>query len=132
MSKIVKITESEIVDLVKKIVKEHKATTRRKTIKEDEYSGGGKFSITHAGSPITQIMITVGSNDDDDDGEDVSFTIEFDEKGNGVITDFFNYSDTIDDEEAKTYVQQMLAKGALRNAPDFISFDPETGEIHQY
>ena len=35
----------------------------------------------------------------------------------------------IDDDEVKSYMESMLANGALRNAPDFISFDPETGEL---
>lgn len=127
MSKVVKITESEIINLVKKVIKEQKSATRRKTIKEDEYSDSGKFSITHAGVPVNQIMISVESTEDED--VDVSFTIEFNDEQTGVIVDMFNYSEIIDDEEVKRYVENMLANGALRNAPDFISFDPETGEL---
>jgi hydrogenase maturation factor len=129
MSKIVKITESEIVDLVKKIVKEQKATTRRKTIKEDEDSMG-KYIITHAGVPVNQIMISVELADGSGDG-DVNFTIDL----NGekpVIVDMTNYSEDIDDEEVKAHVERMIENGAIRNAPDFISFDIETGELNDY
>jgi hydrogenase maturation factor len=129
MSKIVKITESEIVDLVKKIVKEQKATTRRKTIKEDEDSMG-KYIITHAGVPVNQIMISVELADGSGD-EDVNFTIDL----NGekpVIVDMTNYSEDIDDEEVKAHVERMIENGAIRNAPDFISFDIETGELNDY
>jgi hydrogenase maturation factor len=129
MSKIVKITESEIVDLVKKIVKEQKATTRRKTIKEDEDSMG-KYIITHAGVPVNQIMISVELADGSGDG-DVNFTIDL----NGekpVIVDMTNWDEEIDDEEVKAHVERMIENGAIRNAPDFISFDIETGELNDY
>jgi hypothetical protein len=129
MSKIVKITESEIVDLVKKIVKEQKATTRRKTIKEDEDSMG-KFTITHAGVPVNQVMISVELADGSGDG-DVSFTIDFN-GDNPVIVDMTNWSEDIDDEEVKAYVKRMIENGALRNTPDFISFDLDSGEVTVY
>jgi hypothetical protein len=125
MSKVVKITESEIINLVKKVIKEQSAT-RRKTINEGDFSDG-KFRISHAGVPVNQIMVSVESSGIDDG--DASFTIEFDGEGNGTIVDFFNYSEEIDDDEVKSYMESMLANGALRNAPDFISFDPETGEL---
>jgi aspartyl aminopeptidase len=130
MSKVVKITESEIINLVKKVIKEQKSATRRKTIKEDEYSDSGKFSITHAGVPVNQVMISVELADGEGDG-DVSFTIDLSGE-KPVIIDMTNYSEDIDDEEVKAHVERMIENGALRNTPDFVSFDIETGELNDY
>ena len=129
MSKIVKITESEIVNLVKKIVNEEKASTRRKTIKEDEDSMD-KFNITQVGTPVRRIMVSVMSTEDED--ADAVFTLEFNNKGELNIVDFYNHSFEIDDEEVKRYMQSMIDKGAFSMAPNFISFDHKTGEIHNY
>jgi aspartyl aminopeptidase len=49
-----------------------------------------------------------------------------------VIIDMTNYSEDIDDEEVKAHVERMIENGALRNTPDFVSFDIETGELNDY
>jgi hypothetical protein len=46
-----------------------------------------------------------------------------------MIVDFDNQSyGEIDDEEVKKYMESMIESGEL-NVPDFISFDPKTGQI---
>jgi hypothetical protein len=62
---------------------------------------------------------------------DVTFTIDISGE-KPVIVDMFNYSDKINDEEVKAYVEHMIENGGLKNVPDFISFDVETGEVHVY
>jgi|LakMenEpi03Aug12_release.lakeMendotaPanAssembly.Ray.scaffolds.fasta_scaffold342273_2 hypothetical protein len=115
MSKIVKLTESDIANLVKRV------------LKEDEDSMG-KFSIVHAGVPVNQIMVSIEASGVH---SDVTFTIDISGE-KPVIVDMFNYSDKINDEEVKAYVEHMIENGGLKNVPDFISFDVETGEVHVY
>ena len=53
MSKIVRISESEIVRLVKKIVKEQKYTAGRKPIKEDEDEQRDREKIQREGERLS-------------------------------------------------------------------------------
>jgi hypothetical protein len=145
MSKIVKITESEIVDLVKKIVKEQKATTRRKTIKEDidddddydydddnddqiQYSTDDLF-ISHVGIPVNQVMVSLSVEDGDGD---VNFTLEMDGDGNATIVDFYNYSDEIDDDVAKKRMEELIEARAFIKVPVFIGFNMDNGKLSYY
>jgi hypothetical protein len=143
MSKIVKITESEIVDLVKKIVKEQKATIRRKTIKEDidddydydddnddqiQYSTDDLF-ISHVGIPVNQVMVSLSVEDGDGD---VSFTLEMDGDGNATIVDFYNYSDEIDDDVAKKRMEELIEARAFIKVPVFIGFNMDNGKLSYY
>jgi hypothetical protein len=115
MSKIVKLTESDIANLVKKV------------LKEDEDSMG-KFSIVHAGIPVNEIMLSVEAS-----GVYSDVTLRIDLTGEKpVIVDIFNYSEKFNDEEVKAYVERMIENGALRNTPDYLSFDLETGEVNDY
>jgi hypothetical protein len=140
MSKIVRISESEIVRLVKKIVKEQKYTTGRKPIKEDEdeYYRIGRFSIVSAGAPINEMTVVLH---DDDTGENIDLTLDLRgfnySRQAPVIVDFFSFSDEIDDMEAyedevKTYFDHMVENGALARTPDYIDINLKNGKIQHW
>ena len=116
---------------LKKFLIENKMTRNSRLLSEDQNDfSNGKFKIFHAGVPVNKIIVGVESPGVDDG--DVSFEIEFDKNGKATITNFFNYSEEIDDDEVKNYMENMLAKGALKNSPEFISFNPETGKLDNF
>jgi hypothetical protein len=101
---------------------------KKKPLNEQPFGDDGKFMISHAGVPVNKIMVSVElSEDHESDGAE--FTLEIGEDGNLMIVDFDNQSyGEIDDEEVKKYMESMIESGEL-NVPDFISFDPKTGQI---
>lgn len=112
---------------LKKFLTESKMTRNSRLLSENQDNfSDGKFRISHAGVPVNKIVVSVESPGVNDG--DASFEIEFDENGKATIVNFFNYSEEIDDDEVKSYMESMLAKGALKNLPEFISFNPETGK----
>ena len=112
----------------KEILEQHGRHGYKKPLNEQPFGDDGKFMISHAGVPVNKIMVSVElSEDHESDGAE--FTLEIDENGNLMIVDFDNQSyGEIDDEEVKKYMESMIESGEL-NVPDFISFDPKTGQI---
>jgi hypothetical protein len=121
MYKNFKLTENE----KKEILKKYGDYGYKKPIKES--FDDGKFKISHVGLPVRMIMITVESSTSDD--IDITFRIKVNPYGKHEIISVDNDSEgDVNIEEAKNYMENIINSGKL-NIPDFVTFDPETGNI---